>query len=180
MNNCSSSDASHSKMPLNHDTAVQKRRSSVFYNRVIAFDQYEEDEKSLDNNDVKACVSETPQVEAFDLEQYICSLKNERTEWLKTLKQRRAERKSLTKQKLRLENEGQPVDLTALTDSEKAFVVARPNYQNIWKKNKKLRETTSKVLILNQMVYKLNQRFIFKMEKRLSKCTGKIIEMSES
>ncbi|XP_076654780.1 uncharacterized protein LOC143360096 [Halictus rubicundus] len=180
MDNCSLSDASHSEVPLNHEKAVQKRRSSIFYSRVIAFDQCEEDEKPVDNNDIKACASETPEVEVFDLEQYIHRLKNERTEWIKTWKQRKAERKSLTKKKLQLESQGQPVDLTALTDSEKAFVVARPNYQSICKKNKKLKETMLKVLMLHQMVYKLNQRFILKMEKRVSKIKGKIIEMSES
>lgn len=114
------------------------------------------------------------------MEQYICRLRNERKEWIETFRQRKAERKSLTKKKLRLESQGQPVDLTVLTDSEEAFVMARPNYQSICKNNKRLTEMTLKVSILNQTVYKLNQRFISQMEKRVGKITEKIMEMSES
>lgn len=124
-------------------------------------------------------MSETPQ-EVFNFEEYVNSLKNERKEWLETYKRRKRERRSLTKQKLRLENDGQPLDLNLLSDSEKAFLLARPNYQNICKNANKLSETALKISMLNDMVYEVNKRFILQMEERLRKIKKRIIETSES
>ncbi|XP_031844325.1 uncharacterized protein LOC116432101 [Nomia melanderi] len=180
MNNYNLSDASHSETASKPENAVHKRRSSVFQSRLTAFDQCEGNENRADNSDADRCISETSQAETFNLEQYICSLKNERKEWIETFRQRKTERKCLTKKKLLLESQGQPVDLTTLTDSEEAFVMARPNYQSICKNNKRLTEMTLKVSMLNHRAHKLNQRFITQMEKRLSKITKTIMEMSES
>lgn len=120
------------------------------------------------------------QEEAFNLEEYINGLRNEREEWIRTFKRRKAEQKSLTKHKLRLESEGQPLDVNILPDSERTFVIARPDYQHICKSNKRLSERTLRVSVLNQMANVLNQRFIFQMEKRLGKVTEKVIQTSDS
>ncbi|XP_078045127.1 uncharacterized protein LOC144474286 [Augochlora pura] len=171
------SDASHLEMPLNKEKVIHKRRSSVFQSRIVDFDQCEENEKSIDK---KHSPSKTSQVEEFDLKQYIRNLENERKEWISMLKQRKSERKRLMNQKLRLESQRQPFDLNALTDSERAFVMARPNYQHIYENNKKLQETAVKVSILNQIVYRVNQKFISKMEVGLCKMTENIIQKTES
>ncbi|KZC13287.1 PREDICTED: uncharacterized protein LOC107191395 [Dufourea novaeangliae] len=180
MDNFSSPEASHSEKLLKHENAVHKRRSSIFQSRITVFDECEGNEKSLENHDTNKYVSKTPEVEGFNLELYIRNLKEERKEWIETLRQRKAERKSLKKQKLRLENQGKSVDLITLSDSEKAFVTSRPDYQSICKSNKRLTEMALKVSILHHMVYKLNQRFILRMEKKLCRVTKKVIETSES
>ncbi|XP_033326777.1 uncharacterized protein LOC117220676 [Megalopta genalis] len=183
MENCSlhcDSDASHLEIPLNSDRVIHKRRSSVFQSRIVDFDQCEENQNSMDNDDMKHYASKTLQEDDFDFEQYIHNLKNERKQWITMLKQRKSERKRLLNQKLRLESQRQPFDLTVLTDSERAFVLARPNYQNIYENNKKLREKTVKLSILNQMVYRVNQKFISRMEVGLRKITEKIIEKTKS
>ncbi|XP_053986902.1 uncharacterized protein LOC128880640 [Hylaeus volcanicus] len=186
MDNLNQSDVSNSEKVLQEEKAVYKRRSLVFQSRMSTFDAYEgaqhiQGEKSVDSGDTTECPSKIQQETAFNLEEYIKSLREERKEWIETYKQRKAERRKLKKQKLYLDTEGgQPLDLSILSDSEKAFVTARPNYMLICKNNQKLTVTTSKISLLNQMIYELNERFILQMEKRLRKVTDKIIETSES
>lgn len=166
------------------ENIVYKRRSSVFQNRVSLFDEHEgtqciESEKSMNNHDARECISSLPQEENFDLVEYINSLVNERKEWILTSRQRKNECRCLSKQKLHIENQGQPLDLNILSESEKAFVTACPNYRRICKTNNKLTDAAVKVSALNQVVYKLNERFILQMEKRLSILTDKVIKTSE-
>ena len=166
------------------EKVVYKRRSSIFQGRTSVFDKDKSTQLTSDKCAVTDAgaeqASEALQEDAFNLEEYINGLKNEREEWIRTLRRRKAEQKSLTKHKLRLESEGQPLDLNILPDSEKTFVIARPDYQHICKSNKRLSETTLRVSVLNRMANALNQRFIFQMEKRLGKVTEKVIRTSDS
>lgn len=106
-------------------------------------------------------------------------MKNERKEWIDTLKQRKSQRKCLTKQKLCIENQGQTLDLSILTEFEKAFITARPNYQQICRNYKQMSDVALKISELQSIVYKLNEKFILQMEDKLHKLTDKIIEMSQ-
>ncbi|CAL7947966.1 unnamed protein product [Xylocopa violacea] len=162
-----------------YEKTVHKRRSSVFQRRSSAFDNREENEKVVDTRNAEKYVSNESQEETFNLEKYIISLRNERKEWIETLKQRKAQRRSLAKQKLRLEKEGQHLDLNILTERDKAFITARPNYQYICKNYKKLSDTTGKMSALYNQVYRLNQRFILQMERKLNRITDKIVATSE-
>lgn len=96
------------------------------------------------------------------------------------MKQRKTQRKNLTKQKLCLENQEQLLDLNILSEYEKTFVTARPSYQHICKNYEKLSDMLVKLSVLYNLAYKLNQRFISQMERRLCKITDKIIKISES
>ncbi|XP_076673677.1 uncharacterized protein LOC143371912 [Andrena cerasifolii] len=179
MSDQNSSDAPHL------ERVVYKRRSSIFRGRTIVFDedkgtQLTRSDKCTDTDAGAERASEASQEEAFNLEEYINGLRNEREEWIGTFRRRKAEQKSLTKHKLRLESEGQPLDVNILSDSERTFVIARPDYQNICKSNKRLSERTLRVSVLNQMTNALNQRFILQMEKRLGKVTKKVIQTSDS
>ena len=167
------------------ERVVYKRRSSIFRGRTSVFDddkstQLTRSDKCADADAGAERASEALHEEAFNLKEYINALRNEREEWIRTFRRRKAERKSLTKHKLRLESEGQPLDVNILSDSERTFVIARPDYQNICKSNKRLSERTLRVSVLNQLTNALNQRFIFRMEKRLGKVTKKVIQTSDS
>lgn len=118
--------------------------------------------------------------EEFNLQEYIISLRGERKQWIETLRQRRIERKNLAKQKLCLETQGQTLDLSFLTEKEKVFLAARPNYQQICKNYKKLSDVTVKISMLQNTVSKLNQRFITDVEEHVHKVTDKIIKESGS
>ncbi|CAK9810414.1 hypothetical protein ANTPLA_LOCUS6579 [Anthophora plagiata] len=165
-----------------NEKIVRKRRSSIFQSRATTFNECEggETEKAVDAEDATKCASTVSQEETFNLKEYIMCLKNERKEWIDTLKQRKAQRKILKKQKLCLEDQGQLVDLNILTDCERAFVTAKPNYQCICRNYKKLSDVTVKLSILHGKVYKLNQRFISEMGKKLRRITKKVIEISGS
>ncbi|XP_076232255.1 uncharacterized protein LOC143177879 [Calliopsis andreniformis] len=178
MNSFNSSDISHLEKCSDHDKIVHKRRSSVFHSRTVALDKDKEEE--VDINADTGCMSKMPEEECFGLEEYVNSLRKERKEWIETYKRRKLERKSLMKQKLRLEEQGQCLDLSILSDSDKAFVLACPNYQHLYENTRKLSEMVLKISVLSQVVYKLNQRFILQMERRLGKVTKKVIETSES
>lgn len=125
---------------MEYKKSIHKRRSSVFQSRQIIFDECEgtEDKETVENREVIKCTSNTTQEKVFNLEEYIINLRNERKEWIETLKQRKTQRKNLTKQKLCLENQEQLLDLNVLSEYEKTFVTARPSYQHICKNYEKL------------------------------------------
>ncbi|CAK9812889.1 hypothetical protein ANTQUA_LOCUS7442 [Anthophora quadrimaculata] len=179
MDNLHLIDVQNAEKDLN-EKIIRKRRSSIFQSRATTFNECEgasgtETEKAVDVEDATKCASKVSQEKTFNLKEYIMCLKNERKEWIDTLKQRKAQRKSLKKQKLSLENQGQLADLNILTDYQRAFVTAKPNYQYICRNYKKLSDVTVKLSILDGKVYKLNQRFISQMEKKLHRITGKVI-----
>ena len=183
MDSLNLTDASKLEKDSNYTKIVHKRRSSIFHTHVIPSDEckgtsFTENEKSTGTQDAAECAHTTAE-EPFNLDKYIINLKNERKEWIETLKQRKAQRKILTKQKLCIENQGQVIDLNVLTESERAFVMARPNFQEICKNHKKILDVTLKVSELRSIVHKLNEKFILQMEERLQKLTDKIIEISE-
>ncbi|PBC30558.1 uncharacterized protein LOC107997022 [Apis cerana] len=182
MDNIYSLDTSHVEKDLEYKKSIHKRRSSVFQSRQIIFDECEgtEDKETVENREDIKCVSNTTQEKVFNLEEYIINLRNERKEWIETLKQRKTQRKNLTKQKLCLENQEQLLDLNILSEYEKTFVTARPSYQHICKNYEKLSDMLVKLSVLYNLAYKLNQRFISQMERRLCKITDKIIKISES
>ncbi|XP_076755194.1 uncharacterized protein LOC143425981 [Xylocopa sonorina] len=163
-----------------YEKTVHKRRSSVFQHRSNTLDQRGENEEVVDIGNVEKCASNESQEEPFNLEKYIISLRNERKEWIETLKQRKVQRRHLAKQKLRLEKEGEYLDLSVLTKRDKAFITARPNYQYICKNYKKLSDTAGKISVLHNLVYRLNQRFILQMEEKVNRITDKIIAISKS
>lgn len=142
--------------------------------------QCAEGAKAVDDNETIKCVSEISQEKLFNLEKYIIDLRNERKKWIDTLKQRKIQRKNLTSQKLHLENQGQSLDFNILAEFGKTFVRAQPNYQHIYRNYTELLNMIKRILMLHNLTYKLNQKFILQMEKRLNNVTDKIIEISRS
>lgn len=179
MDSVNLSDASQLEKDSKNAKIVHKRRSSIFQNRVISFDELKENEKFEDVDGAASDAQTISRKELFNLEEYIIHLKNERKEWIDTLKQRKSQRKCLTKQKLCIENQGQTLDLSILTEFEKAFITARPNYQQICRNYKQMSDVALKISELQSIVYKLNEKFILQMEDKLHKLTDKIIEMSQ-
>ncbi|XP_032672828.1 uncharacterized protein LOC116844852 [Odontomachus brunneus] len=162
---------------------IHKRRSSIFCRQNITFNQQENDNKITTNKTELASneYEEDTQtgVESFDLEKYIEKLKQERKDWQQEYKKRKSQRKNLTKQKAIAESQGQLLDLNILTKSERAFIRARPNYEYICKNSQKLSDVALKISTLSQVVNKLNQRFMEKMENNISRASRDIIEMLE-
>lgn len=115
--------------------------------------------------------------EAFHLGEYIEKLKREQIDWEEEYRKRRARRKDLTKQKAIAESQGQFLDIDRLTESEKAFVRMRPNYEDICKNMQKLSNVALKISILNQMVHNSHQKFTERMESNISRATRDIIQM---
>lgn len=118
-------------------------------------------------------------MEAFNLKEYIEKLKHERKTWQEECKKRKIERRSLTKDKESIERQGQVLDLNILSESERTFLLKRPDYEYICKNNQKLVDVALKISTLNQLIHKLNQRFMEKMESNISKATSNVIKMSE-
>lgn len=117
--------------------------------------------------------------EAFDLEEYIEKLQQERKNWEQEYRNRKSQRKNLTKRKAIVESQRQSLNLNILTESERAFILARPNYENICKKSQKLPEVVLKISALSKMVHKLNQEFMETIENNISRATRDIIEKLE-
>ena len=115
--------------------------------------------------------------EPFDLRAYIDSLKREKKAWNEVLQERRNQYRDLVTKKAMVENNGQEIDLSVLTESERNFIEARPNYEHIVKSSKALVDMAVKVTILNQHCTQLKERFLENMEKKIKEATKKIISM---
>lgn len=116
--------------------------------------------------------------ETFNLEEYIEKLRQERKNWQQEYKDRRTQRKNLLKQKESLEEQGQIIDINALTEHERNFLLTRPNYEHICKNSQKLLDTAIKLSTLGELVNTLNTRFMKKMENNMLATTKNIIKMS--
>jgi len=113
------------------------------------------------------------------LREYIEKLKHERKNWQEEYKKRKIKHRILTKEKANMEQQGQSLDINVLSESERTFLLKRPNYEYICKNTQKLLDIALKINILNQLIRKLNQTFMETMENNISKATTKIIKMSE-
>ncbi|KAF7400603.1 uncharacterized protein V1477_017273 [Vespula maculifrons] len=179
--------------PLNLDTeelfdkVTCKRRSLVFQSRTskLFIDEEIDQARNLENEDFvsinkckRQCVEDVTRTENFDLQKYIRDLKQERKLWQSTLKERKSKRRVLSKQKSVLETLGENLDSKALSDSERSFLSASPNYEYIYENSQKLSDTALKITLLNELVFKLNERFMTRMKEKLDKTTKKVIEMS--
>lgn len=192
MDNDQTCEASDAEKPARGETGIHKRRSLVFHSRAASSSEQEDtkgaedaqetlqEEGPKDSDKKKREKKAEEEEEYFDLREYVAKLRRERRVWIETWKQRKAERKSLTAKKLSLEARGQSVDLNVLSDAERAFVLARPNYEQICESKEKLLAVAMKVATLNQLARKLNQRFISQMEEKLYDVTKRIIKISES
>lgn len=115
--------------------------------------------------------------ESFDLRAYIDNLKREKQDWHEVLQERRTQYRNLLKKKAMVEKNGQEVDLSLFTESERNFIEARPNYENIVKSGQSLVDMAVKVTILNQHCTRLHERFYEKMDKKIKEARTKIISM---
>lgn len=122
---------------------------------------------------------ERNEVGAFNLVEYIENLKQERKDWHQEYRNRKCQRKDLAKQKACIEHQGQIMDMNVLTEYERAFLIGRPDYELICRNTQKLHDMTLKISMLNQLVHKVNQRFVNCMEKNIVLSIKEIIKMSE-
>lgn len=115
----------------------------------------------------------------FDLRRYIDDVKRERTEWKQTLQDRKRQYKSTLKHMTRTKQGEQDVDLSALSETERNFLLVRPNYEHICEKAKKLAILASEVSIMQEHVTHLHKRCLLRAEKKLDDLTTRIINMIE-
>ncbi|KAK2584442.1 hypothetical protein KPH14_006822 [Odynerus spinipes] len=187
MSNSVASDALNLEMEEPSDKVIYKRRSSIFQSRTskLLVDEETDKEKNAGNDEflpISNCKRqrvEDVRKENFDLQSYIADLREERKTWQMTLKERKSDRRVLSKKKSSLEQLGQSLDLEALSDSERSFLSAHPNYEYVYENSQKLSNVALKMTLLNELVYKLNERFMLRMREKLCKATKKIVDMSE-
>lgn len=111
------------------------------------------------------------------MKDYIEKLRQERKDWQQEYRKRKTQRKNLTKQKTNLN--GQIFDINILTESERGFLLARPNYEHVCQNGQKILDAALKISTLSQHVHRLNQKFIEKMENNIYTATKNVIKLSE-
>ncbi|XP_046739726.1 uncharacterized protein LOC124407535 [Diprion similis] len=113
----------------------------------------------------------------FDIEKYIADLEEERKIWKQTLLDRKRQHKSISKQTSNLQRCEQDLDLNVLSESERTFLLVRPNYEHICEKAKKLRIMAAETRIFcNQMTH-LHNQCMLRARRKLDALTTKIIDM---
>ncbi|XP_015596974.1 uncharacterized protein LOC107268571 [Cephus cinctus] len=163
---------------------IQKRKSAIFQRRSLAPPIIDSNCTTNFNDGMKQlcdveCTKDNEIEEAFNLQEYIQSLKQERKLWQEKLSSRKRQRKDLTKQKDNILRSGQDLDLNVLSESERSFLLARPNYEHICSNGIKLSDVTDKVVMLNKCVHRLNNIFIQMMEDKVKDVTITIIRETD-
>ncbi|KAM0735871.1 hypothetical protein ACS0PU_009832 [Formica fusca] len=176
-------DISHFDKERKSEKTVYKRRSSIFHTRIITCDQTKDNEGTSNENRFspnkvnEECIIQND--EAFNLKEYIEKLKQERKDWQKEYKNRKIQRKNLTKQKTSVEEQGQVFDINILTESDRVFLLTRPDYEHICQNSRKTLDAALKISTLSQHIHKLNKKFMEKMENNISTATKNVIKLSE-
>lgn len=173
-------DTSHFNKECKSEKTVYKRRSSIFHTRV---DQSKDNEGSPGNRFSSSKVNKESiaenETETFNLKKYIEELRQERKDWQKEYKSRKTQRKNLAKQKTSLEKQGQAFDISILTESDRVFLLTRPNYELICQNSQKTLDAALKISLLGQHIQKLNKKFMEKMESNISTTTKNVIKLSQ-
>ncbi|XP_050453289.1 uncharacterized protein LOC126852493 [Cataglyphis hispanica] len=165
------------------EKAVYKRRSSIFQTRIATCDQTKGNEGTSNKNRFspnkvnKECIVQND--ETFNLKEYIEKLKQERKDWQKEYKNRKIQRKNLTKQKTSVAEQGQVFDINVLTESDRVFLLTCPDYEHICQNSRKTLDAALKISTLSQHIQKLNKKFMEKMENNISIVTKNVIKLSE-
>ncbi|XP_012228479.1 uncharacterized protein [Linepithema humile] len=156
-----------------------KRRSSIFYTRIIMCDQDEDNKTIANENDIPSKEEECNMKKEVLMKEYIEKLTQEKKDWQQEYKNRKSQCRNLIKQKTSMETQGQALDLNLLTESDRAFLLERPNYEYICRNNQKLLDMTLKISVLSEIVHKFNLKFMEKMQDNMSKAIKNLIKMSE-
>jgi len=114
-----------------------------------------------------------------NLNKYMEKLIQERKDWHQEYQNRKSQRKNLIKQKASTEIQGQILDLNLLTESDRAFLRNRPNYENYWKNNRELLHMTTKISMLSERVNNATEKFMKNMQDSISRTGKKLIKISE-
>ncbi|XP_012531070.1 uncharacterized protein LOC105833687 isoform X1 [Monomorium pharaonis] len=169
------------------ESTIHKRKSLVFHTRFSVARDHDKDvndevitngNRFASNKDEETCNTKND-IEAFNLKEYIEKLKQERKDWQQEYRKRKTQRRNLIKQKISMEEQGQILDINVLTETERTFVLTRPNYEHICKNSKKLQDVALRISTLSQNVHKLNRRFMERMESNIAKATVQVIKISE-
>ncbi|XP_057324757.1 uncharacterized protein LOC130667292 [Microplitis mediator] len=154
----------------------KKRRSSIFQPRPsehhLAVDTLD-DESIAEVKDKE--VEEISSDDESDLEEYVKSLKAEYNEWKKTLKERKNKRRLLAKQEAAV-GDAVELDLNVFTESERAFIQARPNYEQICEKINDLVPLAVKVAQKNVEINRLHDNLVECLEEKIRDSKIKLIE----
>lgn len=111
------------------------------------------------------------------MQKYINDLKQERKEWKRTFRQRERQHKALLKQTTNMHQREQELDLNVLSESERSFLLSRPNYEHIYEKAKKLGLMALETKLLNEHVMHLHKQHMLRAQKKLDDLTTRVIGM---
>lgn len=78
-----------------------------------------------------------------------------------------------------MEGQGQVFDINILTESDRVFLLTRPDYEHICQNSRKTLDAALKISTLSQHIHKLNKKFMEKMENNISTATKNVIKLSE-
>lgn len=105
-------------------------------------------------------------------------MKAEYNEWKKTLKERKNKRRLLAKQEAAV-GDAVELDLNVFTESERAFIQARPNYEQICEKINDLVPLAVKVAQENVEINRLHDNLVECLEEKIRDSKIKLIEKSK-
>jgi len=157
---------------------MNKRRSSVFQRQSIG-----PKEQDLESTNITEEIShETKKLklqnvsESFDLKKYIDALKEEDKKWREVYAKRKSRVQDLIK---RDKNQQQSFDISCLSDSERVFLKAKPDYEEFNKNVFQLHAMATKVMFLNSCAENFSEKSAKKLKNETDTIMRRIINLSE-
>ncbi|XP_014224284.1 uncharacterized protein LOC106650658 [Trichogramma pretiosum] len=115
---------------------------------------------------------------SFDLKGYIARLESEDAQWREEYARRRIRTRN-TSLLLKTIEAGQKLDLSVLTSREKAFLDARPNYDEFNENLHRLSELATKVTYLNLNASHLCEKSVTNLKSEVEKAKQRIIQFAD-
>ncbi|KAJ8680846.1 hypothetical protein QAD02_016633 [Eretmocerus hayati] len=157
-----------------------KRRSSIFNRQSMGNLDHEietSDSEEISHESKKIKLAESNKA-SFDLRKYIDSLKEEKKQWKKEYAKRKTQVKELSKSSQNQETSA-TLDLSCLSDSERAFLAARPDYEEFNRNVFQLHALATKVTYLNSLAESLFEKSIMKMQSDVKNATQRVIKLAD-
>ncbi|XP_008212482.1 uncharacterized protein LOC100119765 [Nasonia vitripennis] len=162
---------------------VNKRRSSIFKRQSIVPPQ----DQDLENTNATEEISHESkkfkplkdEETKFDIIKYIESLKKEDKKWREEYAKRKTRVHELTKREKIVQQTGQKLDITVLSDSERAFLATKPDYEEFNKNLFQLHAMATKVTFLNRYAENFYEKSTSKLQNDTEDAVHRIIDLTD-
>ena len=131
------------------------------------------------NHVAKKFKHEDQKIQKFNIQNYIENLNEEDRKWRELYSKRKARVQDASKIYKTIQEGGQKSDLSCLTDSERAFLSSKPDYEEFNRNLHQLQKFATKVAFLHLSSENFKHKSISKLNSEIEKATDRIIKLED-